>query len=298
MLTLKALLYEYYLGPVITNNSHPSAPIYLMKTIAYYHSWIEAQEDSSWLTKYAPRFTKQRLAALVLLCWYAGAMPPKMPPALQSEKTDEEKWYQSNACVHDTWRANALAQHIYDIHDVAFKMELRLMEHEFRKRAGKHRTELGKRLRLPDLEKKVQILSAPIIGPVESDSDLDDDSMDLDASSEKGNGDDGDQSGEGDDDGEEDGDGSDDDDSDEDELGEDDSDETTMEPSVPKGGHLLSCSHFFSFSLTHFTAAQAPAVPPGSPLSSAAPVQAEDGPGDGATSPNEANGECDRSASM
>ena len=152
-LSLKSIMHEFYAGTVITNTHLPTAPIYLLKTLSYYHSWMESLGDDSWKEKFAPRFDARRLAALLVCCWYVPELPPMLPPILQSQKTAEEKWHKSAEHKHDAWRAAALAVHLLDVHGEDVRVASSHVEKRLLHSASFVREELGKRLRLPVLEK-------------------------------------------------------------------------------------------------------------------------------------------------
>ena len=154
-LTLKCLMHEHYAGTEITNASHPTAPVYAMKTLGYYHSWMLSQGKDGWQGKFAPRFDAYRLASLLVLNWYAPELPPKMPYALESEKTHEERWFKSNEKAHDAWRASALARHIFESHDLDLQEQVDAIEKRFLNRARLTREGLDPRLRLKPVEKMI-----------------------------------------------------------------------------------------------------------------------------------------------
>ena len=165
-LTLKSVMHEFYAGNVITNTHIPTAPIYLFKTLGYYHSWMHSLVDDSWDTQFAPRFNADRLAALLVTCWYVTELPPRMPPTLQSQKSAEEKWPKSSEHKHDAWRVGALARYVFEVHEMDLKVRALCVETRFLRRAKMAREDLGKRLRLPALERIMRAFVDPRLAAV------------------------------------------------------------------------------------------------------------------------------------
>ena len=89
-----------------------------------------------------------------------------MPPIPSSQKTAEEKWYKSADHKHDAWRGATLARHLFEVHGLGVQMTSLSVENHLLRRAKMTRAGLGKRLRLPVLEKTLRAFVDPRVAVV------------------------------------------------------------------------------------------------------------------------------------